>query len=160
MTSASTSTDMKHLLQYLEFSVDARKRLGIKKPKGFHYFCLEDFVLQHGRPFPELSPNAERYVRRPMKGCFDNTFKMVSRSRGKLRYVEGFASGVLPVHHAWAIDEHDRVIDRTWYEAGSAYFGIIVPIEYVRSIRTLDNVCVLDRWQGGYPLFREPFVGF
>lgn len=161
MTTVTIEEGVQGVIDYLRFSVEGREKLGVKKPEGYHYLCIEDFVLQHGREFPILSPNAERYQRRPLKACFDNSFQMVSRSRGRLRYVEGYAMGAFfPVHHAWAIDEQDRVIDRTWRETGIGYFGIIVPLDYVRSIRTFDNLCVLDRWQDNYPLLREPFEGF
>jgi hypothetical protein len=161
MTTVEIGSDVQGTIDYLKFSVEARGRLGVEPPEGYHYLCLEDFVLQNGQAFPELSPHAGRYIQRPLKACFDNTFQMVSRSRGKLRYVEGYAMcGFFPVHHAWAIDEDERVIDRTWSDPGTGYYGIIVPIDYVRNIRTRDNVCVLDRWQEDYPLLREPFNGF
>jgi hypothetical protein len=42
------------------------------------------------------------------------------------RYVEGYAHHRLGVilEHAWAVDEQGRVIETTWPDAGTTYFGV------------------------------------
>lgn len=75
---------------------------------------MEEFLVQagiecHAQPLPDKYP--------PMmpKACFDNIAYLV-RYRRSLRYCEGYVthSGFpIAVHHAWAIDNDDRVIDPT-----------------------------------------------
>ena len=99
--------------------VDLRKNMG--KPTDFKYYCMEDFVLQHGKQFEskKLSQEERDYVNRllhkrsfPIKQCFSNTFMLVGSSRNSMIYTEGFFLSVIPIHHAWA-SYRDAVIDPT-----------------------------------------------
>ena len=162
-----------HLRQYLAIHVEIRQRHKLVVSE-WHYDGMEDFVLKEGRIFWEISPHQpelhghkkQRYRPRVPKQCFDNAYKSAVASRGHLRYVEGFAfNGILPVHHAWTIDADDRIVDTTWCgdgsgmwpEVGSAYMGVEFPITYVRSLRTKDNICVIDQWQNNWPVLRTPY---
>jgi hypothetical protein len=61
--------------------------------------------------------NCSQYFdRKPSKPGFCTT--------KKLRYVEGFALSVIPVHHAWCADEDGNAIECTWQKPGLAYFGL------------------------------------
>ena len=160
------------LEQFLQAQVHLRETSKIKSP--YAYVCMEDFVLQHGTAFTEISPDqpvfghkGNRYRPRGLKGCFHNSYCAAVASRGHLRYVEGFAeSSFFPVHHAWNIDAEDRVVDTTWcYDSsrlpgvGGAYMGVIFPIEYVRKTRTPSNTSIIDQWEKGWPLLQQKFEG-
>lgn len=56
------------------------------------------------------------FARRAPRACFSNSQELVLQ-RPRLRYVEGTAwqAGMaFPVHHGWAINDSDQVIDTTW----------------------------------------------
>ncbi len=120
-----------------------------KGVKGYMEMLAEHFgdpscklVLVHGRTFSEMSPNGMKYKPGKPKHCYWNAYELAARTRGKLRYVEGYANGGIPMSHAWCIDEHDRVIDPTWrpdngqYDDGDRdYFGIVIPLPIVKRLR-------------------------
>lgn len=137
---------------------------------GYHYANIEDFVLQHGTVFDRWSPRQDRYMAGTPRYCFDNAYRATYRSRGKLTYVEGYALGsVMPVHHAWCVDEDGGIVDPTWCgdkkpeglwdnpERGEAYLGVPFDLATVRAARSKDNCSVLDQWHNHWPLLREPF---
>ena len=160
--------ETKALQNYLEQTVEARKHLNanhesMRKPKGFKYVCFEEFVLNEGRIYEEFSPRASRYQPGIPKNCFTNAFLAASRSRGNLRYVEGFAYGtILPVLHGWNIDSEDRIVDVTWYEggvvsAGEAYMGVVFDLDEVREVRKNGYCSVIDNWTQGFPVLQENY---
>lgn len=73
---------------------------------------------------------AAQYPCRPRE-CFANAL-MVAMSEPDLRYVEGFATSIIPVEHAWVVDKHGAVYDPTWVMLDTPwtpdYFGVDVPI--------------------------------
>jgi hypothetical protein len=165
------------LRQYLEFSVEARHRFFKNQHENRPYVCMEDFVLQEGTMFVEFSPwqptlgGRNRYRPRMVQQCFDNAYKAALASRGRLRYVEGYAqSAFFPVSHAWNIDADDLIVDTTWCgggedlgafrrpEPGSAYMGVVFDLNYVRKTRTKGNTSMIDRWEEGWPLLQQKFV--
>lgn len=90
------------------------------------------------------------------KACYANA-QYLARTRKGLRYAEGFATGVVPVEHAWCVDEKGRVVDPTWDEertigldAGAKpdYFGIAFDRETVRRIRKItgNSYSLLFTW--------------
>lgn len=108
---------------------------------------LQRFLLATGRTFhPQALPS--RYRRMQMKKCFENAMRLVKRSNGKLRYAEGYATSKLGllIHHAWAVDADDRVIDPTWRDpADCEYFGRIFTIEeWERETDYTQCMCALD----------------
>jgi hypothetical protein len=165
------------LRQYLAIHVELREkhRDSMVHPDWL-YAGMEDFVLKEGTVFREISPyqplsrgERNRYKPRFIKHCFENSYRAAVASRGKLRYVEGFAhSQILPVHHAWNIDEKDRVVDTTWCgveddplyrpPVGTAYIGCIFDLSFVRAMRTNDNTSVIDQWQKGWPVLKIPYT--
>lgn len=83
-----------------------------------------DFLLQHGTFYePRVLP--KRYRRGPIKACFYNSamYALNNMSKG-VRYVEGYAASIIPVHHAWCIDKDGKLLELTWDTPGTAYFGI------------------------------------
>lgn len=115
-------------------------------PTGERLAIPEELVLQHGRAY-EAQPLPERYRRDVPKYCYHNAQTLAARSRGKLRYVEGYAMRAdlgIPMQHAWCIDEQDRVVDPTWIDPEKAeYFGVPFDMATVRKNRTRYDLSVL-----------------
>jgi hypothetical protein len=112
-----------------------------------------DLLLQRGRSFA-VQPMPAEWAGKVVsleKQCFDNAYRLAVKSRGRLRYVEGYAAGIIPVEHAWCIDANDRVVDPTWSD-GVVYFGIEVPLPAVRAARRRDCTTALFDWVKRYPL--------
>lgn len=133
---------------------------GRNRPADWCYNSMEDFLLRHGR-FWTPRPLPSHIPQMTPKMCFENSFKLASR-RKSLRYVEGIAVGVIPMHHAWCADEDGNVIDPTWAstqtELGDAYFGVAFDINTVRNIRHRECLAVLNNWKTGYKIFTQPFT--
>lgn len=114
---------------------------------------IEQYVLDNGR-FWTL-PKAPSDLIMLERHCFDNAFRLVRSRQKTLRYVEGFASRFIAVHHAWCVTADGTVVDPTWEEPGSAYFGVTFPLSQVRAARKgADNASVLLDWPHGYPLLK------
>lgn len=122
-------------------------------PDTYAYQGPADLLLRHGRPY-DPHPFPARLTRGTPCHCFDNAFTLARRSRGRLRYAEGYAAGLIPVEHAWCLDDCGRVVDPTW-DDGVAYFGVELPLEAVRAARRDDNLSALFDWMGHHPLCRK-----
>lgn len=122
-------------------------------PPGYAYSGPTDLVLQCGRSWP-AQPLPPAYARGVTGYCFDNAYKLARRSKGRLRYCEGYAWGhFIPVEHAWCVNEEDRVVDVTWDEPGHVYLGVVIELPVVAAVRRARRGCsALFDWQGGYPL--------
>lgn len=91
------------------------------------------FVLEHGREFVGTRWTAFRgngYRMMRSGRCFQNAFLMML-VRPELAYYEGYASAqTMSVHHAWCVDQQQRVVDATWRrsrlgpEEKWEYFGV------------------------------------
>jgi hypothetical protein len=124
----------------------------------YAYAGPADLVLRTGRIFTP-HPFPARYTRGMVKQCFNNAFGLAARTRGKLRYCEGYAAGVIPVEHAWCIDAEDRVVDPTWTgeNLGELYFGIVIDLDTVRRVRRRGRTAsALFDWEHCYPLCQRP----
>lgn len=76
---------------------------------------------------PALKPEWVPYGTQGL--CFQNAFDLAMRT--ELTYVEGYATGVIPTHHAWCVDFNGNVVDPTWRTLGCSYFGIPFDTDYV-----------------------------
>lgn len=125
------------------------------------YFNKEDFVAKHGQAWtPGPRPKGVR-MRTPQH-CFMNAYNLVTSPTGerlKLRYVEGYASGIIPTHHAWAVTPEGVVVETTWGEGvGKAYFGVVFPMEVVdAAMYCSGHWGVLDDWQHDFPILQQPY---
>lgn len=153
---------VEYLRLMLQMKIECRKHNnGFEKPSDWHYAGMEDLLLQHGRFWtPRQLPSHIPHMTPKM--CFENAFRVASR-RKNLRYVEGVAMGVIiPVHHAWCVDEDGNVIDPTWAstqtDVGEAYFGVTFPVTLVRRIRSRACLSVLDNWISGWEIYKQPFT--
>lgn len=85
-----------------------------------------------------------------LKECFYNCQRLASYSG--YRYFEGYALGIIPVHHAWLVDGKDRIIDPTWIlkeeeEESADYFGIEIPIEVIMDVWKTEYVARGLLWE-------------
>ena len=116
--SGAPMTAQEELIQYLKQMVDF-----FEAP-----MCpLERFILECGQDFkPAKRPKGLRKM--TDKQCYRNA-TVLSRERG-LHYAEGFAASIIPVLHAWCVDDNGTVIDPTWrHPETAAYRGFIIPQE-------------------------------
>jgi hypothetical protein len=103
----------------------------ITRPDDWKYRGVDDFVLRHGR---EMKPSSvyAGFASGQMKACYENASKL-AMSNDVFTYVEGYAHSVIPVAHAWCIDDKGRVIDPTWPDAMECeYFGVAFTDIYLR----------------------------
>lgn len=107
-----------------------------------------------------------------LKQCFFNSQMLVLYDRtNQLQYVEGYASKIFPVLHAW-VTINDKVIDLTWRHEGKEsrrfekriwgdnfdweYYGMVIDKKYIRE--AFENGCAksfLDDPENGWPLLQE-----
>jgi len=127
-------------------------------------YTMEGFVLEHGRPW-HAAPRPKAYRKMRDKQCFMNAQRLLARSWVRFRdadlesivYCEGYAVGIIPVHHAWLVDRSGYVIDPTWREPERAtYFGVPFKTAYVIGKVTQTKVwgSMLDNHEQGWPLLR------
>lgn len=118
-----------------------------EKPKGYHYHCVEDLLLQEGVNFSpdELSIEQKQYVdgfmsfvRPQTKQCFRNAQVLTSiEGENRIKYHEGIAIFHIPILHAWnTID--GKIIDITWslidgYANDVVYRGVEFPLNYIHA---------------------------
>lgn len=126
------------LRQHLETS--ARALASFRTLEGHQYQSHEALVLALGRPWI-AGPLPDRRLRGPVKQCYWNSLRL-ARRRKTLRYVEGYAWPILdgragiPIHHAWCVDQLDRVWDVTLREPEqAAYYGIAFSLEEIERFR-------------------------
>ena len=113
------------------FTRDGQKILG--DPTVVYEFLLEHGIEYRGTPWSEFKGSGWR--RKRERHCFQNAFHAAVQYG--LQYVEGYAyAGLIPVHHAWNVDDQGRVVDFTWREANQnsspatwEYFGVTFDIE-------------------------------
>ena len=148
----------KALKDYMEALTCIRKN-HMSSPPGFKYACMEDFVLQEGREFTP-APLPDDIPRGVIKECYKNSFDILFE-KPDLTYCEGYAHGaVIPVMHAWLATSDGKVVDATWPEIGSAYWGIPFERDFVmKTAMTREVYGVIDNWEENYPLLREGVEG-
>lgn len=101
------------------------------RPDDWEYRGVDDFVLRHGRSF-EPSKKYDTIERGEMKQCYENASKL-AMSSDAFTYVEGYANVMIPVPHAWCVDDKDVVIDPTWEDSTKCqYFGVPFTDIYLR----------------------------
>lgn len=88
------------------------------------------FIARHGRLFTAVN-KVEDSELMAAKQCYSNSY--IQQSLG-LGYVEGYGmiEGLIPLAHAWNVDDLDVVLDYTWSPRRRAvYFGVEFSSEFV-----------------------------
>lgn len=102
------------------------------------------FVLDHGKEYPLKFRTLLR--RGPLKQCFNNAFRMAKAKKWK--YAEGWATNIIPVQHAWCVDDEGNIVETTWAEDGLSYFGVEIPLGIVAAVaRSTGCIGVFASWQ-------------
>jgi len=128
--------------------------------KKHRYNSPESFILNNGKEYSKIHNYDLGKIGKP-KQCYANAGTQAVESeyfKTKFRYVEGYAFGsILPVSHAWLIDNNEVVIETTWKSNGDAYFGVEIPMHYLRSITCKNNRwdSVIANYKMRFPLLTE-----
>lgn len=94
------------------------------------------FILAHGRAW---EPTAQTFKgwRGKQKECFGNAAKLVLREPS-LTYVEGYATAIIPFHHAWCVTPDGTIVEPTLRigkrdkdHLPRGYFGVPFDWEFV-----------------------------
>lgn len=128
---------------------------------GYHYSCIEDFLLREGQEFKHIDFD-HKYPYGEIKNCYQNAADLAIR-HPELTYVEGYATVVIPTLHAWLVDKEDRVIDVTWQDFGEyephGYWGVKFPQRVLMSQMVETKMYgLLDAWESRWPMLRKPFA--
>jgi hypothetical protein len=134
------------VIDYLEMTVRARRVLADDMRPSY-----EQFVLDNGESYSVLGDPVE-----PMNPgeCFKNC-ALTALANPNFTYVEGWATSVIPLHHAWLLDENGTVVDPTWgHRPGTQYFGVeFADYEVLDTIERSDyGFSMLYPMSGGHPL--------
>lgn len=118
-------------------------------------WILPEFVARNGAEYA-ARPLPKPYKYRRIRQCFGNARKLVSRSNGRLRYVEGMLIRFHPIPHAWAIDAEDRVIDPTLRDPGGClYAGVVFDAKTIARFASPLSWSLFDTGRGmNLPLFK------
>lgn len=125
------------------------------------YGSLTDFILKNGRDFT-LKPLPQTVRRGRMKECFKNAAERVlfGSHTEPLFYCEGYATGVIPVHHAWLCNARGEAFECTWRKEHTPqfYFGVPFQKEFLRSriLETESYHSLIDDWENRWPLLSLP----
>lgn len=151
---------MNPVKEFLNAEMQVRKLMPIQHRIG-NYSCPTEFILKHGREF-RYSKLPKYISRGQMRECFKNAAEWVllQDHPEPLFYCEGYASGIIPVHHAWICNARGEVLERTWKPKHQLtfYFGIPFKTKFLRE-RILETECwmsLIDDWQNGWPLLSLP----
>lgn len=126
-----------------------------------HYLGLEDFLLREGKFYPPKKLPT-KYKRGLPKHCFGNSYEL-GVHKYKLQYCEGLVWSVVPIVHAWNLEENGTVVDLTLPEdvAGfvRGYWGITFPLKHLIPLlyRREHYGPFLDDFARGYPLYQTPW---
>lgn len=93
----------------------------------------EAVVLKYGQSYPAPAIARPKGIRKGKDGeCFANAYH-VAADKG-WQYVEGFARSIIFVHHAWVIDDRGNVVETTWKEPGTEYYGIPLDMQFIHQV--------------------------
>ena len=149
------------MLRCMEFTATVQQSCNLtnNSQHKFLYSGLEHFTLMHGAAWTPAELPLDIPVGEA-RMCFKNAFELVMGDPRRYHYVEGYASGYIPVHHAWAVDQQGRVVDPTWSDrrpgnpvTGRIYVGTSFNFRYVvNTLNETKQYSVLDQWMIGWPI--------
>ena len=66
----------------------------------------------------------------PLGECYRNAYEAATTNSG-WQYVEGFSLSIIPIMHAWCVNEEGDAVEVTWDTPGKEYRGIVIDIAKV-----------------------------
>jgi len=157
MTAMPTAANITDLL---EAELALVKQAGMNRIGRF--FSMGEFVLKHGREFTPSRTLPKDMRLGKLGHCFENAAKLAI-DRACYTYCEGYAMGIIPVLHAWCVDENGVVVDPTWTRGnlealGMVYFGVAFNTKYlIHHLCEHEKYGLIDAWEARWPLLRiEP----
>tara|TARA_B100000900_G_C20526274_1_gene694322 strand:- start:53 stop:613 length:561 start_codon:yes stop_codon:yes gene_type:complete len=116
---------------------------GDLKGFSFTYADILEWFLENAEEFTGNNLDLVEEVRGSMpfkpeiKQCYHNsmTYQNGFRGNADIDYVEGWATSVIPLNHAWNV-VNDRVADTTWAlirekESNDDYIGVRIPASFI-----------------------------
>ena len=115
------------------------------RTKDYHKWFKQNAKLYHIINKVE-SVKVQKRNRTKIKRCFDNCYKAVYKEE-KLKYMEGYTMSLIPIEHAFLVNENNEVIDPTLSintsghsdRYGSEYMGIEIPRNMIARLRIKDQ---------------------
>jgi hypothetical protein len=130
------------LLEYLA----AYRELNTTSASPHSEYAFAERLLAEGTFFT-YAPYPSTYPKGRMGRCFEDATQLVI-DHPDLSYVEGYATGIIPSHHAFGITKDGLVIDPSWSGLAAymditdtSYFGIIVDTK-----KLLRKIARQKRW--------------
>lgn len=73
---------------------------------------------------------------KPLLWLIEHGEEFMPAPKPRYTYCEGYATCVIPVHHAWVVTSDGTVIDNTWRKPPPhvAYFGLRVRLKFLNRI--------------------------
>lgn len=149
---------MSNIADYLDMIIAFHERHPRKGDNERQHRGMEEFVKAEGIWFkpPTSSELPEGIPRGVIKECYSNCWNYLAENPNcGLTYCEGYAFHLIPTLHAWLATPDGEVIDPTWPEPGTEYFG--VPFKWGFAFQTVLNketYGVIDDWSNKWPLVR------
>jgi hypothetical protein len=91
------------------------------------------FMVEHGREF-EFGPDSFDSEKGEPKECYANAGRQALEDSG-VTYVEGYVNSIIPIEHAWLVDNETGRVVETTLQSGDhikGYFGVPIKTEYLR----------------------------
>lgn len=153
------------LVRYLQ-ATTTMIRQHIKTQRIGNYVCLEHFVMKNGRFWkPNADALPEDVRPGPTGQCFRNAANLALDHRNKYIYVEGYATSLIPVMHAWCVHwQTGEVIDPTWTgefntlrPVAREYYGIAINTNYLcEMLLNRERYGIIDAWELRWPMLTAP----
>lgn len=97
---------------------------------GFEELVLDCGIELKANPLPKgIKPGTPKL-------CYWNCQQLIFKNK-ELIYAEGYALDKeisFPISHAWLMTKNKEVIDPTWRDSNSDYFGVPLATQWVKSI--------------------------